>query len=184
MKIDVERSIYLTGELDEDIAEQVIDDLFKLDSVSTEPIYLLISTSGGCTYSMFAIHDVMRTLRSNVYTVAVGKAMSSGALLLAAGRKRFAYENSYIMLHEIQGLELGSMGVAELKAEALHTDHINRRMIELLAKYTGQENGKIEKDLDRQSCLYLTAKEALNYGLVDEIVEPPTKHSQVYNNRN
>lgn len=175
MLFDLERTIYITGDIESELAEQVVDDMLKLDLVSNDPIYLILCTEGGCMYSMFAIHDVMCSIRSPVYTVALGKVMSAGALLLSAGDKRLTFPHSCVMIHEAQAIDLGNQGLAELKSEMLHTEYLNNQMIELLAKYSGQEVEKVVKDLHKEKCLYLSAKEAIAYGLIDELVEPVRK---------
>ena len=165
-----ERIIFLGAPINDMVANSVIAQmLFLASKDSKADIKLYINSPGGVVTAGLAIYDTMQYVKCPISTVCVGVAASMGAVLLAAGQKekRFALPNSQIMLHQPLG---GATGQAvEIEITAKQIVKIKERLNKILAKHTGQPLEKIEKDTDRD--FYLTADEAKEYGLVDEVIE-------------
>ena len=165
--------IFVGSAIDDDVANLVIAQLLFLEAEDPEKdIQLYINSPGGAVTSGLAILDTMRYIRPNVSTLCIGQAMSMGAVLLAAGEKgkRLALPNSRIMLHQPHGGIHGTASDIEI-----HTREILRlreRIITLLASYTGKSPEEINIDADRD--FVLTAEEAVEYGIVDQVI---TEHS-------
>ena len=165
--------IFVGSAIDDDVANLVIAQLLFLEAEDPEKdIQLYINSPGGSVTSGLAILDTMRYIRPNVSTLCIGQAMSMGAELLAAGEKgkRLALPNSRIMLHQPHGGIQGTASDIEI-----HTREILRlreRIITLLASYTGKSPEEINVDADRD--FVLTAQEAVEYGIVDQVI---TEHS-------
>ncbi|MBI5734075.1 MAG: ATP-dependent Clp endopeptidase proteolytic subunit ClpP [Candidatus Kerfeldbacteria bacterium] len=166
-----ERIIFLGDPIDDNLANAVIAQLLFLDSQDAkQDIKLYVNTPGGLVTSGLAIYDTMQYVKSDVATICVGVAASMGAVLLAAGTrgKRFILPNAEVMIHQIMG---GAEGQAtDIKIRAEHILRIRDRINKILAEHTGQNLGKIEKDTDRD--YFMTAEEALKYGVVDKIIKP------------
>ena len=165
--------IFVGSAIDDDVANLVIAQLLFLEAEDPEKdIQLYINSPGGSVTSGLAILDTMRYIRPNVSTLCIGQAMSMAAVLLAAGEKgkRLALPNSRIMLHQPHGGIQGTASDIEI-----HTREILRlreRIITLLASYTGKSPEEINIDADRD--FVLTAQEAVEYGIVDQVI---TEHS-------
>ena len=165
--------IFVGSAIDDDVANLVIAQLLFLEAEDPEKdIQLYINSPGGAVTSGLAILDTMRYIRPNVSTLCIGQAMSMGAVLLAAGEKgkRLALPNSRIMLHQPHGGIHGTASDIEI-----HTREILRLrecIISLLASYTGKSPEEINIDADRD--FVLTAEEAVEYGIVDQVI---TEHS-------
>lgn len=166
------RIILLNGEFNDHMSNAVIAQLLYLDTVgNNEPITLYINSPGGSITSGMAILDIMLNIESEVHTVANGIAASMGAFLLACGDKRFATENSEIMIHQPLGGAQGQASDIQITAQRIVNlkDKLNR----ILAYKTGKKLEQIEKDVDRDFWFY--AKDAKEYGLVDEVVKNKKK---------
>ncbi|MBI2888785.1 MAG: ATP-dependent Clp endopeptidase proteolytic subunit ClpP [Candidatus Liptonbacteria bacterium] len=165
-----ERIIFLGGPVNDAVANNVIAQLLFLEHEdSKKDIKLYLNTPGGSVTAGMAIYDTMQYVKPDVVTMCVGMAASMGAVLLAAGKKgkRFTLPNSEILLHQVMG---GAEGQAtEVEITARHIIKIKDNINQILAKHTGQAIGKIEKDTDRD--FYMTAAEAKEYGLIDQIVK-------------
>jgi len=166
-----ERIVFIGEPIDDNLANTVIAQLLFLDSQdSKSDIKVYINTPGGMVTSGMAIYDTMQYVKCDVATVCVGIAASMGAVLLAAGSKgkRFILPNAEVMIHQIMG---GAEGQAtDIKIRAEHILRLRDRLNKILATHTGQEMSKIEKDTDRD--YFMTAEEALKYGIVDKIIKP------------
>lgn len=165
-----ERIIFLGGVVDDNVANLVIAQLLFLDSQdSKRDVKLYINSPGGSVTAGLAIYDTMQYIKSDVSTICVGMAASMAAVLLSAGKKgkRFALPNSEVLLHQVMG-QAGGQAV-EIEISAKHIMKIKDRLNKILSKNTGQSLVKIEKDTDRD--FYLTAEEAKNYGIIDEIIQ-------------
>ncbi len=166
-----ERIIFLGDPIDDNLANTVIAQLLFLESQDPKKeIKLYVNTPGGLVTSGMAIYDTIQYVKCDVATICVGIAASMGAVLLAAGSpgKRFILPNAEVMIHQIMG---GAEGQAtDIKIRAEHILRLRDRLNKILAKHTGQELGKIEKDTDRD--YFMTAEEALKYGIVDKIIKP------------
>jgi len=165
-----ERIIFLGGPIIEPIANLVIAQLLFLEHEDPKKdIKLYINTPGGSVTAGLAIYDAMQYVKPDVSTICVGMAASMGAVLLSAGAKgkRMTLPNAEILLHQVMG---GAEGQAiEVEITARHIIKIKDKLNQILAKHTDQPISKIEKDTDRD--FYLTASEAKEYGLIDEVIK-------------
>ena len=167
-----DRIVFLGGQIDDAVANLVIAQmLFLSNEDSKTDIHFYINSPGGSITSGLAIYDTMQFLRCDVATYCVGQAASMGAVLLAGGKseKRFLLNNSRVLLHQpmISGVLTGP--ATDLDIEAKEILRLRERLYKILASHTGQTAEKIEKDCDRN--LWLEAEEAINYGLVDRILQ-------------
>ncbi len=164
-----ERIIFIGTPIDDNVANSVVAQLLYLQSEdSTKDINMYINSPGGVIYAGLAIYDTMQWLRPEVSTVCMGMAMSMGAVLLAAGQKgkRYALPNSTVLIHQPLG---GAEGQAtDIEITAREILRLRRSLHEILAKHTGQSIERIMQDSDRN--YYLTAPQAVEYGLVDEVL--------------
>ena len=171
--IEEQRIIILSGEIDERKTQQFIKYLTLLSAQDpAEHITIYISTYGGDMYEMNAMYDTMRLVRCPIHTIGIGKVMSAGVLLLAAGDKRSVTQNTSIMMHQVSVEAHGTL--SDLSVEVKYTKHMQDTMYKLYSKYTGRPIKQLETDL--KSDKYLSASEAVEYGIVDEIL---TSISQV-----
>lgn len=165
-----ERIIFLAGPIDDSLANLVIAQLLFLSSEDPKrDIQLYINSPGGAVTAGLAIYDTMQHIKPNISTVCVGLAASMGAVLLSAGqkKKRFALPNSQIMLHQVMG---GATGQAvEIEITAKQILKTKEKLNKILVAHTKQTLAKIEKDTDRD--FYLTAEEAVGYGLIDSVIK-------------
>jgi ATP-dependent Clp protease protease subunit len=165
-----ERIIFLGDVIDDHVANTVIAQLLFLESENKDKdIKLYINSPGGSVTAGLAIYDTMQYIKPDVVTICVGLAASMAAVLLAAGKKgkRFALPNSEIMLHQVMG---GAEGQAiDIKIRAEHILKVRERINKILSYHTGQPLSKIEKDTDRE--FYMSAEEAKEYGIIDEIIK-------------
>lgn len=161
-----QRTVFLHGPLLEAVADAVVAQLLALDAESGARVRLLIDSPGGDTFGMFAIHDAMQAMRALVDTTCLGLAASAGAFLLATGTGvRRAAPNARILLHQPLGGGRGTAG--DLQTLANEFVALRERMEHLLAERTGQPPERIHADTRRD--FWLSAEEALAYGLVDEV---------------
>ncbi len=163
-----DRIIFLTGEITEDTANVVISELLYLDSIENKDISLYINSPGGSVVAGLAIYDTMNYIKSDVSTIVVGMAASMGSFLLAAGTpgKRYALPNSEVMIHEVLGGTEGQATVIKIQADRILK--LRDKMNSLLAKLTKKSVSKINKDTERDN--FMSAQEALDYGLIDKIL--------------
>ena len=165
-----DRIIMLSEEVNDTTASLVVAQLLYLEAQDPDKdIQLYINSPGGSVTDGMAIYDTMQYVKCDVSTICIGMAASMGAFLLAAGTKgkRFALPNSEIMIHQPLG---GTQGQAsDIAIQAEHILKIKKRMNSILAANSGQPLAKIEKDVDRD--YYMSAEEALKYGLIDKIFE-------------
>ena len=165
-----ERIIFLTGPIDDYISNLVVAQLLFLESENPEKdISIYINSPGGVITSGLAIYDTMQFIAPEVSTLCIGQAASMGSLLLAGGAegKRFALTNSRIMIHQPLGGFQGQASDFEIHAKEMLT--VKHKVNEILAKHTGKSLKKVEQDTDRDN--FLNAKEAVSYGIIDEILE-------------
>jgi len=166
-----DRIIFLAGPVVDQVANSIIAQMLFLASKDpNKDIQLYINTPGGSVTAGMAIYDTMQYVKPDISTVCIGLAASMGATLLAAGakNKRFALPNSQVLLHQVAG---GITGAAvEIEITAKQIIKIKEKLNKILAKHTGQPLAKIEKDTDRD--FYLSAQEAKEYGLIDEVIKP------------
>jgi ATP-dependent Clp protease, protease subunit len=158
------------GEFTTDSANTLIAQLLYLDSDdNTKDINLYINSPGGMVTAGLAVYDTMQFIKSPITTICMGMAMSFGAVILAAGTKgkRYALPNSRIMIH--QPLVGGISGQAtDILVEAKEMAHTRKTLEEIMAKHTGQTFSKINLDMERNN--YMSAEEAVKYGIIDEVI--------------
>lgn len=165
-----ERIIFLGGPIVDSVANSIIAQLLYLASKDSEKdIQLYINSPGGILTAALAIYDTMQYIKCPISTVCIGLAASGAAVLLAAGRKgkRYALPNSEILLHQVAVSGVSGEAV-EVEIAAKQILKLRDKVNRILAKHTGQPLEKIEKDTDRD--FYLSAEEAKNYGLIDEVI--------------
>ena len=167
-KLLEERIIFITGEIEDAMANTVVAQLLYLEAKdSSKDIDIYINSPGGNVTAGLAIFDTMNFIKCDVKTICVGMAASMGAFLLSSGTKgkRFALPSSEIMIHQPLG---GAQGQAsDIKIQAEHILKLKKKLNTVLAQNTGKPLEVIEKDTDRDN--YLSAEEALRYGLIDKI---------------
>ncbi len=169
-----ERIVFLGTAIDDNVANTIIAQLLFLEKENPKKdITMYIQSPGGHVTAGLAIYDTMQSIGPDVQTVCVGLAASMGSIMLAGGTagKRYALPNSEVMIHQPLG---GTEGQAS--DIRIHADHIIRtkdRLNGILAHHTGQPISVIEKDTDRDN--FMTAEQALKYGLIDHIVKPTKK---------
>ncbi len=165
-----DRIIFLSGEINDAVANSVVAQLIYLEGKNPDKdIYLYINSPGGSVSAGLAIYDTLNYIKCDVSTICIGLAASMGAFLLSSGTKgkRFALPNSEIMIHQPLG---GTQGQAsDIEIQARHMQKIKQKINKILSENTSQSLEKIEKDTDRD--FYMSADEAVNYGLVDKIFD-------------
>ena len=165
----MDRIVFLGSAVDDTVANIIIAQLLFLDADNPEKdIYLYVNSPGGVVTAGLAIYDTMQFIRSPVHTICIGSAASMGAILLGAGEKgkRSALPNARIMLHQPSGGSQGS--AADIEIAAREILGLRHRLNEILAHHTGQAVEQVEADLDRDR--FMSAQEALEYGLIDEVI--------------
>ena len=164
-----ERIIFLGEEIDDELANSIVAQLLLLDSENPEKdIMMYINSPGGVITAGMAIYDTMKHVRADVSTICLGEAASMGAFLLSGGTKgkRMALKSARIMIHQPLG---GAKGQAtDIEIEAKEILRMKKELNTLLAEHTGQTVEKIYEDTERDN--YMSAQEALEYGLIDKVV--------------
>lgn len=166
-----DRIIFLGTPVDDQIANLIIAQmLFLAHEDPEQDIRLYINSPGGVVYSGLAIYDTIQMIKPDVATFCMGMGASMAAVLLAAGAKgkRFALPNARVMIHQGSGGFRGN--VPDIEVAARETLSLTTKLTEILAFHTGQEFDKVKRDTERD--YYLTAQEAKEYGLVDDVLEP------------
>ncbi len=172
-----ERIIFLGMPIDDNVASLIISQLLFLEAEDPEKdIYLYINSPGGIVSSGLAIFDTIQYIKPDVVTTCMGQAASMAAVLLTAGTKgkRYALPNARIMIHQPLG---GAEGQAsDIQIAANEILRIRETLNRILAEFTGKPIKQIEKDTDRN--YFLSAVEALEYGLIDKVLEPRSNDSE------
>ena len=164
-----DRIIILSGEIDDSMSNSIVAQLLYLDGINHDDISIYINSPGGSITAGMAIYDTMNYISSRVSTICIGMAASMAAFLLSSGErgKRYCLENAEVMIHQPLG---GAQGQAtEIKIAAERILKLREKLNVLLSKNTGQDLKIIERDTERDH--FLSSKEALDYGLVDEVLE-------------
>ena len=174
-KLLKERIVFIYGEIDDDLSNSVVAQLLYLDSLNHNDIYLYINSPGGSVTSGLAIYDTMNYIKSDVATICFGIAASMAAVLLSSGKvgKRQILPNADVMIHQVLGRSEGQ--ASDIKIATNRVLNLKLRINKILAKNTGKDIKTIEMDTDRDN--YLSANEAIKYGLVDRIA----KNKNTYN---
>ncbi len=164
-----DRIIFLGEPIDEHVANVIVAQLLFLEAEDPKrDIYLYINSPGGSVTDGLAIYDTMQYVKPDVVTIAIGQAASMAAVLLLAGAKgkRYALPNARVLLHQPMGGAQGQVSDVEIQAKEMM--RIKKLLIDIMAQHTGQPADKLEKDIDRD--FILTAEEAKQYGVIDEIL--------------
>ena len=165
-----DRIIFLGTAVDDIVANSIIAQMLFLESQDKDKdIKFYINSPGGSVTAGLAIYDTMQYIKPDVSTICIGMAASMGAVLLSAGKKgkRFSLPNSEIMIHQVMGGASGQASDIQIHAE--HILKIKNKLNAILADHCGQEKKKVEKDADRDN--FMSADEAKEYGLIDEIIK-------------
>ena len=166
-----DRIVFISGEIDDNTANTVVAELIYLEAKNPDKdICVYINSPGGSVTAGMAIYDTMKYVKCDVSTICVGLAASMGAFLLAAGTKgkRFCLPNSEVMIHQPLG---GAQGQAsDIEITARHIVGTKKKMIKMLSENTGKPIKQVEKDVDRD--YYMSATEAVEYGIVDKAYNP------------
>ncbi len=162
-----DRIIFLTGEIDDAMSNIIISELLYLDNINHENIYLYINSPGGAITSGMGIYDTMRFIESKVITIGVGMCASMAAFLLSSGDERYVLPNAEVMIHQPLG---GAQGQAtDIKIAAERIIKLKEKLNKILANNTHQPLEKIYEDTERDN--FLSATEAKEYGLIDDIIK-------------
>ena len=163
------RSVLISGEINKETAEKIIKQLLMLEAAGDTPIKVFIDSPGGDADTGYAIFDMLRFIKPDVYTIGTGLVASAGALILLAAEKekRIAFPNSHYLIHQPLS---GIRGVAtEIEIHARELDKMKKRINTLISKETGKPLAEVEKDTDRD--YWMDAEEAKTYGLVSKVIE-------------
>jgi len=167
-----DRIVFLGGEINDDVANSIVAQLLFLESEDPDKdIHLYINSPGGVVTAGFAIYDTMQYIKPDVSTICIGQAASMGALLLTAGApgKRYSLPSSRIMIHQPLG---GARGQStDIQIQAREILRIREVINDILVKTTGKSADQVQQDTERDN--FMTAQEAKDYGLVDEVIERP-----------
>ncbi len=163
-----DRIIFITGEINSNLANIVISELLYLDSINHDDISIYINSPGGEITSGLAIYDTMNYIKSDVNTICVGISASMGAFLLSSGTKgkRYSLPNGEVMIHQPLGGVEGK--ASDIKIATEHILKTKEKINKILSKNTNQPLKKVIKDTESDN--YMNAKEALEYGLIDKII--------------
>jgi ATP-dependent Clp protease protease subunit len=176
-KLFEERIIFLGVQIDDASANDVMAQLFTLESIDPErDISIYINSPGGSYTAMTAIYDTMQFVRCDIQTVCIGQAASAAAVLLSAGTpgKRAALPHSRILIHQ-PATEGGYGQASDIEIQANEILRIREEMETILSKHSGQDVEKVRRDIERDR--FLTAEEAKTYGLIDDIIESRKKRA-------
>lgn len=163
------RQIFITGEVNDEMSKDVVKKLFTLEANGDEPIYIYIDSPGGSVHSGFAIYDAINFIKAPVYTIGMGAVASAGCLIYLAAPKenRLAFRHSEYLIHQPLSQYRGT--AIDFEIQALNLEKTKNTINNLIAERTGQPIKKICKDTDRD--FWLTAEEAIEYGIVNRIVD-------------
>ncbi len=173
-----ERIVFVVGPIDDNVANLIVAQMLYCESENADKdVQLYINSPGGSVTSGLAIYDTMQFINCEVSTLCIGQAASMGALLLAGGTKgkRYCLPNSRVMIHQPSG---GSQGQAsDIEIQAKEILYLRERMNEILSEHTGRSPEQLALDTERDN--FMTASEALEYGLIDQVQEPRAKLAAV-----
>ncbi|NRA16136.1 MAG: ATP-dependent Clp endopeptidase proteolytic subunit ClpP [Oceanospirillaceae bacterium] len=165
-----ERVIFLVGQVEDHMANLIVAQMLFLEAENPDKdIHLYINSPGGSVTAGMSIYDTMQFIKPDISTICLGQAASMGAFLLTAGAegKRFALPNARVMIHQPLGGYQGQASDIEIHTKEILS--IREKLNNLMAKHTGQDIEIIKRDTDRDN--FMNAKEAAEYGLVDEVIE-------------
>lgn len=167
-----ERTIFINGEINDDMAAGIVAELLFLEAKGVDkPINLYINSPGGAVTAGLAIYDTMRHIRCKVHTLCVGQACSMAAVLLAAGDERHVLPSARVMIHQPSGGAEGKQ--TDIVISAKEITRMREYLSSILSARTGKDLSVIDIDVERD--FYMTAQEAVEYGIVDGILNPEPK---------
>ena len=168
-RLTYDRILFLSGVIDEDTAKIINSQLMYLNSIGDEDIKLFISSPGGSVIDGLSIYDVMNYVTPDVSTYCMGMSASMGAVLLSSGAKgkRYSLPHGEIMVHQVSSMASGQ--VSDMKINLRHSERLQDTLYNILAENCGKSYEEVERDADRDN--WFTAQEALEYGLIDEIIK-------------
>jgi ATP-dependent Clp protease protease subunit len=167
-----ERIVFLGREVDDDVANLIVDEILYLEAQDPErDISLYINSPGGLSYAGMAIYDVMQHVRCEVSTICVGMGMSAAAMILCGGAsgKRYALPSAKVMIHQ-GSAGSGRVSPRDMEIHLREVMSLTHRMAEIIAFHSGRSLDEVERDIDRD--YYMSADEAKAYGLIDDIITP------------
>lgn len=167
-RLQFDRILFLGSGIDDDVANIINAQLLYLNSIGDDDIKMFINSPGGSVIDGLAIYDTMNFVTPDVSTYCMGMCASMGSFLLSSGTKgkRYSLPNGEIMIHQVSSWAEGQC--ADIQIRAQHTKRLQNKLYNILANNTGKTFEEIEKDADRDN--WFTAEEAVNYGLIDEII--------------
>ncbi len=179
-----ENIIFLVGQVEDHMANLIVAQMLFLEAENPDKdIFLYINSPGGSVTAGMAIYDTMNFIKPNVSTICIGQAASMGAFLLSAGEKgkRYCLPNSRVMIHQPLGGFQGQASDFEIHAKEILS--IKEKMNRLMAQHTGQKYDKVAKDTDRDN--FLSATDAMEYGLIDQVLSsrPDTSQADTKSNK-
>lgn len=166
-----QRIVFLGQEIDDQVANLIIAQILYLEAMDPESdIHLYINSPGGLAYGGMAIYDVIQHVRPDVSTICVGMGMSAAAMVLCGGApgKRFALPSARVMIHQGSAGTRGAPSDMEIQLREVLS--LTRRMAEIIALHSGRTLDEVERDIDRDH--FMTAREAVEYGLIDDVIAP------------
>ncbi len=162
-----DRNVFIFSDITIPMSKNIVQELIRLDSLNNQPINIFINSFGGATVAMNALLDGFNLVKSPINTIAIGDASSAGAVLFSAGNKRYIGEHSRVMIHEVVAFAAGTL--QDLNEQVTEINKENIRMLEVIAKNTGKTLDEIKSILYKKN-LWLNAKEAVEFGIADEIL--------------
>ena len=167
-RLQLDRILFLGSEINEDVANIINAQLLYLNSIGEEDIKMFINSPGGSVIDGLAIYDVMNFVNPDVSTYCMGMCASMGSILVSSGAKgkRYTLPNGEIMIHQVSSWAQGQC--ADIQIRAQHTKRLQDKLYNILAENTGKTFEEIDRDSDRDK--WFTADEAVEYGLIDEII--------------
>ena len=173
-----ERIVFVVGPIDDNVANLIVAQLLYCESENADKdVQLYINSPGGSVTAGLAIYDTLQFINCEVSTLCIGQAASMGALLLAGGTKgkRYCLPNSRVMIHQPSGGSQGQASDIEIQAEEIL--YLRERMNEIMAQHTGRSAEQVAVDTERDN--FMTASQAMDYGLIDQVQEPRAKLASV-----
>ena len=164
-----QRVLYVDGEIDDDLAQRIIERLIKLDMVNHKDITMYINSPGGMVNSGLAIYDAMNMVKSAISTICIGRCASMASILLINGTrgKRFILPNAEVMIHEVSNSCFGK--IAEMQDKLDHSKSLNYKLWKIIANKTKKSMKDIKKEATRKDS-WMTATDAVKYGFVDKVI--------------
>ena len=168
-RLMMDRIMFLGAEIDDTVSNIIVSQLLYLDSVGNQPIELYINSPGGSVSAGYAIYDVIKSIKSEVYTLCIGTAASMASIILSGGTKgkRFAMPHSKVMIHQPLGGISGQASDIEIASNEIIK--VKNSLYKTLSENTGKTVDEIKKDADRD--FWMTSYEAMEYGIVDKVKE-------------